>query len=112
MSKLECVLTDICLPDYFSGESRPWVPISVYKGMTLKEIKIQLHSQINHDAVGGNAWIWDIESDRWYRRAHAAINRIKPTKKGQRKFFNDLEESSQNEYEDTVQAFFVFIEAE
>lgn len=115
MSKLECVLTDVCLPDYFSGDSRPWLTIPVYKGMTLKEIKTQLHSEINHDAIGGNAQIWDMsqkESDRWYRRAHAAINRIKPTKKRQRKFFNDLEESNQDEFEDTVQAFFVFIEAE
>ena len=116
MSKLECVLTDVCLPDYFSGDYRPWVTVPVFKGMTLKEIKIRLHSEINQDAVGGNAQIWDMsqkESDRWYRRTHAAINRIKPAKKGQRKFFNDLEESSQNEFDDTtVQAFFVFIVAD
>ena len=38
MFKLECVLTDVCLPDYFSNDSRPWVTIPVFKGMTLKEI--------------------------------------------------------------------------
>lgn len=116
MNKLDCIITDICLPDYFSGDFRPWVTIPVFKGMTLKEIKNSLHSELNQDAIGGDLSRWNVEparEEQWHKKAHAAINRLKPEIKGQRKFFTDLEESNQNEIEDTtVQAFFVFIEAE
>ena len=37
---------------------------------------------------------------------HAAVNRIKPNKKGQRRFFTDLEE--QDEDSESVYAYFVF----
>lgn len=114
MKKLICVHTDTCLPGYFSGDSRPWLTIPVYKGMTLKQIKEDLHSEINMNAVGGNIRLYDMDQndlDRWYKRTHAAINRIRPEKRGQRRFFMDLEESDENdEFSDQVQAYFVFIE--
>lgn len=114
--KLECIHADTCLPDYWGGHHLPHVQIIVSKGMTLKAIKEELHSELNQGAVAGNNPIVYDDSgedgDRWYRRAHAAVNRIKPTNKGQRRFFLDLEESDDDEFGELVYAFFVFREAE
>lgn len=114
MTKLICIHTDTCLPDYFSGDARPWVTIPVFKGMTLKQIKADLHSEINQDAVGGDIQLYDMdqkELDSWYRRSHAAINRIKPEIKNTRRFFMNLEDTDKNDdFSDNVQAYFVFIE--
>ena len=90
--KLECQLYDICLPDYFPGHHLPYVQISVWRGMSLKEIKEQIRSEIHQGAIGGSGedayllasdWLPDEkvkEADKLIKAAHAAINRIKPAK--------------------------------
>lgn len=112
---LNCVNTDICLPDYFSGDSRSWICVPIHSKMSFKELREALHSEINQGAIGGNnPLIYDgsgAEGDKWYKEVHAAINRdIKPAKKfGRRPFPSIGAESDDGEY--SVYAYFVFIEA-
>ena len=111
--KLECKHADTCLPDYWSGHHLAHVQIPVYQRMTLKMIKEELHSELNQGAIAGNEPLTQDDSgpdgDKWFKAAHAAVNRIKPATKGQRSFFNDLEEPDEDS--ETVYAFFVFDEA-
>lgn len=110
---LNCVITDVCLPDYFSGDFRPWICVPVNSKMSFKELREMLHSELNQCAIGGNnPLVRDgsgPEGDRWFREAHAAINRdIKPAKKFGRKPFPFIDaESDDAEY--PVYAYFVFI---
>ena len=119
--KLDCVHVDTCLPDYWSGHHLPHVQIAVWPGMTLAEIKRSIRSELSQGAVAGsseNARLLSADrvdpgeekqAGRVTRAAYAAVNRIKPAKKGQRRFFTDIEETE--EYgADTVYAFFVFID--
>lgn len=119
--KFDCVHADTCLPDYWGGHHRPHVSIPVYKGMTLKEIKASIRSEINQGAIAGN----DDDSvllshsfippdkvkraDQLTRAAYAAVNRMSPAKKGQRRFFTDLEEDTEDS-DYSVYAYFVFVE--
>jgi len=111
---LECLHADTCLPDYWGGHHLPHVQIPVYPGMTLKEIKAELHSELNQGAVGGSDERTRDDSgpvgDLWFKKAHAAVNRLKPATKGQRTFFTDLEEPSDDDDTNSVYAFFVFQE--
>lgn len=112
---LEAVHVDTCLPCYWSGHHLAHVQIPVYRGMSLKAIKDALHSELNEGAVAGSDERTRDDSgeegDKWYAAAHAAVNRIKPEKKGQRQFFMDLEEPDDHAlYDDSVYAFFVFVE--
>lgn len=112
--QLECVHVDTCLPDYFSGHHLAWVCIPVYKTLSLKEIKAALHSELNQGAIGGNDERTSDDSgdvgDAWFYRAHAAVNRIKPSKKGQRQFFTDIDTPDDDDMPDCVYAYFVFRE--
>ena len=110
---LNCVNTDVCLPDYFSGDSRPWICVPVSSKMSFKELRELLHSEINQGAIGGNDPLIQDDSgptgDKWFKEAHAAINRdIKSAKKfGRRPFPFIGAESVDCEY--SVYAYFVFI---
>ena len=48
-------------------------------------------------------------AEQLIRAAYAAVNRIKPSIKGQRTFFKDLEEETED-CDCTVYAYFVFVE--
>lgn len=110
---LNCVNTDVCLPDYFSGDGRPWICVPVHSKMSFKELRGMLHSEINQGAIGGNNPLnmdnSSPDGDKWFRQAHAAINRdIRPAKKFGRKPFPFIgAESDDGEY--SVHAYFVFI---
>lgn len=118
--KLELVHTDTCLPDYWRGHHKAHLSIPVCRGMTLKEIKNDLLSELAHGVVMGSDRIAEALSDcsrctpeeqeRIYRKAKAAINRMKPVIKGTRKFFLDLEENQEDDGLDSVFAYFVFVE--
>lgn len=121
--KLECCHVCTCLPDYWSGHHLPHVQIPVYSGMSLKEIKSNIMNELRQGAVMGNSKFaellsWDMVkpedeklADQVTKAAYAAVKRIKPSKKRQHKFFTDLEEVDENnDYCDTVCAFFVFVE--
>ena len=113
--QLECLHVDTCLPDYFSGHHLAWVCIPLYGRMSLRDIKYALRSELNHGAIGGSDERTRDDSgeigDAWFYRAHAAVNRIKPSKKGQRRFFSDIETPNGDECEECVYAYFVFGEA-
>jgi len=113
MKKLECFHYDTCLPDYFGGHHLPYLILLPRKGMSLKDIKAELKSEANQGAFGGSLDYETQQSDIFHKRVNAAINRIKPSVKGQRTFFNDLDEQSdESDCCDPVQAYFVFREVE
>lgn len=123
MYKLELCHADTCLPDYWSGHHRAHLQIPVYKGMTLKAIKQALKDEIRQGAVMGTEHLAYILSSGFVlpeeekearaatRATYAAINRMKPAKKGQRTFFRDIE-SCDAESDYSVCAFFVFMPLE
>lgn len=117
--KLELVHADTCLPDYWSGHHRAHVQIPVIPGMSGKDIKSAIKAELVEGAVMGSDDIAfllsadyvgadrEAEAEKVYRAAMAAVNRMRPAKKGQRKFFTDIDASEDSE---TVYAFFVFVE--
>lgn len=123
VTPLECQHVDTCLPDYWSGHHLPHVQIPVYKGMTLKAIKADICSELAQGAVmGSTGTAWLLSADyvgpeceaaaiKVTKAAYAAVNRMKPARKGQRRFFTDLEECEGDDC-GTVYAYFVFTEKE
>ena len=124
MIKFECCHADTCLPDYWSGHHLPHVQIPVYRGMTLKDVKSALRSELSQGAVMGstdNARMLSADmvredevkqADRVTRAAYAAVNRMRLADKRKRKLFMDLEESTDDDDDDcgeSVYAFFVFV---
>ena len=83
----------------------------------MQQIRAAIRSEISQGAVMGSTdearllsayTVTPAEerrADMLTRRAYAAVARMKPARKGQRRFFTDLE---QTEDDDTVCAFFVF----
>ena len=121
MIKFECHHADTCLPDYWSGHHLPHVQIPVYRGMTLKDVKNAIRSELSQGAVMGstdNARLLsddmvrpdeEKQADRVFRAAYAAVNRMRLADKRKRKLFMDLEESEDNDCYESVYAFFVFV---
>ena len=120
--KLELSHVDTCLPDFWSGHHMPHVQIEVWPGMSLKSIKSALRDELSMGSVMGsdeNARLLSADfvgadnekrADQITRAAYAAINRIKPNNKGQRKFFTDLVPiKADDDTTESVYAFFVFI---
>lgn len=116
MIKFECAHADTCLPAYWCGHHLPYVSIPVYRGMKLKDIKDALHSEVNAGAIAGQVHkelaYNDYElNDKGHKLFHAAINRIKPSVKGQRTFFKGLEDQDEDA-DFSVYAYFVFVDNE
>ena len=121
MIKFECCHADTCLPDYWSGHHLPHVQIPVYRGMTLKDVKSALRSELSQGAVMGstdNARLLSADmvrpdeekqADQVTRAAYAAVNRMRLADKRKRKLFMGLEESTDDDCCDSVYAFFVFV---
>lgn len=120
---LELAHVDTCLSCYFSGDSRAHLQIAVWHGMKMSEIKQALIEELRQGVIGGNDELAQLLRADWVppekeaaaiqacKRAYAAINRMKPTVKGQRTFFKELDKQT-NEDDETVYAFFVFVEKE
>ena len=119
--KLECAHADTCLSDYWSGHHLPHVQIHVHPGMTMRAIKDAIKSELMQGAIAGNDDNARLLSAEWVppadeqkaiaitKAAYAAVNRMKPARKGQRRFFQDVE-ISEDDCTESVYAFFVFIE--
>ena len=115
--KFECAHADTCLPDYWGGHHLPHVSFPVTPGMSLRDIKRAIFDEMREGAFPGIteeaqllACDWTNEpekADRVFKAAVAAVNRIKPAKKGQRKFFTDIEVDEDADY--SVYAYFVFV---
>jgi len=123
MIKFECHHVDTCLSDYWSGHHLPHVQIPVYRGMSLKDVKSAIRSELSQGAVMGstdNARLLSDDmvgedevkqADRVTRAAYAAVNRMSLADHRKRKIFMDLEECDENnDCCDSVYAFFVFVE--
>lgn len=53
--KVTIAYTDICLPDYFGGDHRPWVAIyPTENGYTSRELREAIKSEFSQGAIGGN----------------------------------------------------------
>lgn len=119
--KLECVCADVCLPDYWSGHHLPHVAVPVYRNMKMRDIKDALKNEIRQGAIMGSTdvarllaadWVLpeeEAKADRLVRAVYAAINRLKPAKKGARVLFRELETDDDG---DSTYAFFVFVTLE
>ena len=85
----------------------------IHNKMSFKELREILHFEINRGAIGGNnPLVLDsgLEGDKWFREAHAAINRdIRPAKKFGRKPFPFIGAESDDDDDCMIYAFFVFI---
>lgn len=112
MKKLEFVHVDTCLPCYWGGHHKAHLQIPVYNGMSLKAIKEALLCELNEFCLGSDNIATGINEgcEVTYKSARAAINRIKPAIKGQKKFFTYLDEGCQEEFDDSVYAFFILNE--
>lgn len=56
--KVSIAYTETCLPDYFGGDSRPWVAIyTTEKGYTSRELRKEILNEFRLNAVGGSHWI-------------------------------------------------------
>lgn len=116
MKALEVAHVDTCISCYWSGHHLAHVQIPVYKGMHISEVKRQLHSELAEGAVMGNNPLTRDDSgddgDKWYKKAHAAVNRIQPGIKGKRRMFENLDEMPDDYDGESVYAYFVFVEKE
>lgn len=53
--KVSIAYEDYCLPDYFGGDSRPWVVVHpTEKGYTSRELRQAILSEFSQGATGGN----------------------------------------------------------
>ena len=114
MLKLNCLLNDICLPDYYSGHHLAWICVPVTRHTTFKQLRLDLHNELSMSAVGGSD---NHQSDHhklfelWHKAACAAINRdIVPVIKGKKLAFPRIDSDCIDEdgYCDSIMAYFVF----
>ena len=123
MIKFECCHADTCLSDYWSGHHLPHVQIPVYRGMSLKGVKSAIRSELSQGAVMGssdNARLLSADivredeakqADRVTRAAYAAVNRMRLSDPTNDHCFMDVEEIDEDDdYCESVYAFFVFVE--
>ena len=116
MIKLNIKHCSTCLPCYFGGHHLAWICVPVHDKMTFKELRTNLHSELNQGAIGGSEPLSQddsgIEGDKWFKAAHAAINRdIKQAIKGNRfPFKGVLGQNLECGDEPEVYAYFVFDE--
>ena len=75
--KLNCLLVDVCLPDYWGGLHLAHVSIPVYNGMKMKDIKQSIINELREGAVCGNDDIAEAlinySSDNIYKAAIASV---------------------------------------
>lgn len=120
--RFECLHADTCLPDYWSGHHLPHVQVQVWHGMSIKEVKQAILNELYHGYVMGSTeeavllaadFTLLVDAEKRIRAltkaAYAAVRRMKPAKKGRRKFFTDLEKEVRED-DEPVFAFFVFVE--
>lgn len=117
--KLICSHADTCLSSYWGGHHLPHIQVPVRRGMSFGELKADLVSELNNGClmgsdVGDDCWSSGEDGQKWYAAAEAAINDMElknpATKKVEdQPLFMDLEEQ-EDDQEESVYAFFLFIE--
>lgn len=116
--KVSIAHTDTCLPDFFSGDSRPWLCIPAYR-QSFASVRRALESEVRQGAIGGSddhARLLSADmvrpeeerrADELTRKLYAAIRRdIRPARKGDRLAFRDIDIAEDG---DCVMAYFVII---
>lgn len=121
--KLALAHADTCLADYWGGHHLPHVQIPVWHGMTMVEVKNAIRDELRQGAVMGStdaarllsadmvAPAEEKRADQLTRAAYAAVDKLRPAKKGARRLFLDLDENTGDDCNgESVYAFFVFCE--
>lgn len=110
--KLTAAHADTCLPSYWGGHHLPHIQVIVHHGMTLKELKAELQSELNNGPVMGSEAPED-DDEVWYAAARQAVSEIVAAAGDQgdaTPLFLDLEpDSEEDDGQECVYAFFVFI---
>ncbi len=77
--------------------------------MTFKDVRESLHNELNQGAINSGSVDWEvIESQEFFDRVNTAINRdIKPAKKYAKLCFPNLDKQSDDEFSDSVYAYFI-----
>lgn len=84
--KVTIAYTEYCLPDYFSGDCRPWVVIyPTERGYTSRELRNEILNEFSLGSVGGNDPITrdyiheekdQVRADKFFSKAlSACLNR-------------------------------------
>lgn len=114
--KLTAAHADTCLPSFWSGHRLPHIQVIVHRGMTLRELKAELKSELNNGPVMG-ADAPEDDNEAWFAAAKEAVDEItaniqdENTNSGDTPLFLDLEpETEDDECCESVYAFFVFTE--
>lgn len=123
---LEIVYVRTCLADYWSGHHKAHVCVPVWNGMTFNELKSSLHSEISEGAICGSDTVSDLlrvsgdfseeEIEIADQAAHNAVDNIVLSESAdQYHLFGDIDEADEtqeNDYHDTVYAYFLIVETE
>ena len=121
--KIECVVPDVCLSDYWGGHHLPHVQVPVYHGMKVKDFKAAIRDEVkqgyvmgsNDDAMLLSAHFLSPDEEQravdLTEAIYAAINRIRPARKGAKTLFRDLGKCDDEDTE-SVYAFVVFVVVE
>lgn len=117
--RVSIVHVDTCLPDYFRGDSRPWLCIPAYR-QSFASVRRALEHEVRHGAIGGSdehARLLQGDmvrpedesvANELVRKVYAAIRRdVRPAKKGDRIAFRDIELPEDGD--DFVMAYFVIV---
>lgn len=117
--RVSIVHVDTCLPDYFRGDSRPWLCIPAYR-QSFASVRRALEDEVRQGAIGGHddyARLLQGDmvrpeeeklADELTRKVYAAIRRdVRPAKKGDRLVFRDIEPHEDGA--DCVMAYFVIL---
>lgn len=119
---VECCHADTCLPDYWSGHHLPHVSVPVWRGMTLKELREAIAGELRHGAVCGSTYEASLLSrdvireeeeplaGRLTELAYRAIEQLATDKgrSGRQRLFKDLDHTTDDDYGESVYAYFVF----
>ena len=116
---LEFAHASTCLPDYWGGHHLPHIQLSIWNGMTVKDLKEAAINELHNGCVMGSEAPAD-NDDAWFKRAEEAVKNVNiaiAAKEGQDpddvELFTDIElEAEDSDGNDCVYAYFVFREVE
>lgn len=111
--KISIAYTDTCLPDYFRGDSRPWITIPVNdNGFTSRQLREEILNEFAIGAIGGyDSIAYDyIQDEKEQIRAEKFYKKLRPTLNRIIKFRGKVlkEKQTENSYDDVPQMHIVF----
>ena len=115
--EVECLHVDTCLPCFWGGHHLPHVQISVWRGMTIRDVRQAILAELSQGYTMGSTEearllqadvvepIEDALAKLIYEKAIAAVKALRAAP-GKRRLFTDLE--PQEDGDESVYAYFVF----